>query len=269
MRIILAIAFCTLIVATLPPAYADWTLVGAAAKCDEKEGLTIAATVDGSEGIFKVPPEEGFYPLPDGENKIECTVGGAHVSASIAVFPPSATHCMGSGMVMMKRFAIGTVPVVQAHRPFLWHCYSDPSGGPQPLFIGVSASWKDDRFVVKKCYASDWDDSRGYSAVECTAEDPGRFRASFDCAKASTKVENLVCNDQNLSRLDQILFASYRYAMRFQKTEAPLRRSQRLWLEKQRDSCANQSCLQRAYEKRIKELRALTPKTDSNQMGNY
>src|SRR5712691_8493588 len=120
MRIILAIAFCTLIAATLPPAYADWTLVGAAAKCDEKEGLTIAATVDGSEGIFKVPPEEGFHSLPDGENKIECTMGGALVSASIVVFPPSAAHCMGSGIVMMKRFDIGTVPVVQAHTPFLW-----------------------------------------------------------------------------------------------------------------------------------------------------
>ena len=77
------IALAVLLIAWLGHAYADWTLVGAAAKCEDTKGLTIAATVDGSEGIFKVPPEEGFDPIPDGENNIECTVGPARVSASV------------------------------------------------------------------------------------------------------------------------------------------------------------------------------------------
>src|SRR5437773_519140 len=114
-----------------------------------------------------------------------------------------------------------------------------------------------------------WNDSSGYSGIECTRESPNRLRASFDCTKASTEIENLVCNDKNLSRLDHILFRTYRDAMRFQKTEAPLRRSQRQWLQKERDSCQDQSCLGRAYEKRIQQLRGFIPKVDSNQMGNY
>ncbi len=37
--------------------------------------------------------------------------------------------------------------------------------------------------------------------------------ASFDCAKASTQVERLICSDESLSKLDEQLSGSYKQAL--------------------------------------------------------
>jgi uncharacterized protein YecT (DUF1311 family) len=260
----LRILFVTMAFVWVSPVHADWSVVGAATRCEYKKGFTVAATVDASEGIFKVPPEEGFTPLSDGKNEIHCTVGEALVAASITVFPPSASHCMGSGFVSMSRLNIGAV-VAFGTRSFLWNC---DSVEPQKLLTRLSVLLQNDRLIVEACYA-DWDDSVGYTGISCTAENVNRFHASFDCTKAATKVEVLVCNSQDLSRLDHILFRTYQEAMGFTRNPLPIRRSQRQWLKKERDSCVDRSCLQTLYEKRINELRGLIPKVESNQMGNY
>src|SRR5437667_11177383 len=77
------------------------------------------------------------------------------------------------------------------------------------------------------------------------------FAASFDCAKAATKVETLVCDDRELSMLDEALARAYESARaRFGAAAA---RDQRRWL-RLRDGCETSHCLRILYDSRLKEL---------------
>lgn len=78
--------------------------------------------------------------------------------------------------------------------------------------------------------------------------------ASFDCAKAATMVEKLVCADAALSAQDDVLAATYRQAASLSKPDdSEPKTSQRAWL-KQRNACADAACIAAAYRSRIAEL---------------
>jgi uncharacterized protein len=78
--------------------------------------------------------------------------------------------------------------------------------------------------------------------------------ASFDCAKATTTVENLLCKNAALSDLDDDLAATYRQAASFSSPgDAEPKQSQRAWL-KRRNACNDADCVAAAYQARIAEL---------------
>jgi uncharacterized protein len=78
--------------------------------------------------------------------------------------------------------------------------------------------------------------------------------ASFDCAKATTKIEQLVCADAALSAQDEVLAATYRQAVSLTKPgDTEPKASQRAWL-KQRNACGDAACIAAAYRTRIAEL---------------
>lgn len=77
--------------------------------------------------------------------------------------------------------------------------------------------------------------------------------ASFDCAKASTKVEYLICADHKLSELDEDLSDRYTAAVRDSSNSKAIKRHQLSWL-KTRNDCGNAACVKVAYEKRLAEL---------------
>lgn len=81
--------------------------------------------------------------------------------------------------------------------------------------------------------------------------------ASFDCAKASSPVENLICSDQELSALDTKLGVLYRDLTR-SKAYLDLKETQRAWL-KERNKCDDLICMKERYRERIA---ALTPSLD-------
>ena len=87
--------------------------------------------------------------------------------------------------------------------------------------------------------------------------------ASYDCSKASTIIEKTICNDAELSSLDEMMAARYRPWLQGQSDKEKARSEQRKWL-KFRDQCVTyqsptrQSCLKSAYEERISFL-ASTP----------
>ena len=84
--------------------------------------------------------------------------------------------------------------------------------------------------------------------------------ASFDCDKASTTVEKLICSNDKLSKLDDELAEIYSSAAKEKKGGDKIRNSQREWL-KSRDDCASSpfskkkdwlaSCVQHEYEYRL------------------
>jgi len=77
--------------------------------------------------------------------------------------------------------------------------------------------------------------------------------ASFDCAKAGTKVEKLICADQKLSKQDDDLKSAYQAVYTLTADRAALKWAQRDWL-KARNACKDTACVKQAYQTRQAEL---------------
>jgi uncharacterized protein len=78
--------------------------------------------------------------------------------------------------------------------------------------------------------------------------------ASFNCSKASTEVERLICNDAALSKLDEELDRQYSEALKNKWSEKLIPYYQKLWL-KERNLCKDATCLHDSYLQRIAELK--------------
>lgn len=78
--------------------------------------------------------------------------------------------------------------------------------------------------------------------------------ASFDCARAGTTVEKLICTHPNLSKLDDELDVAYKHSLKREDVKQQVIESQRQWLRQERNACRTAECLEAAYAKRIKEL---------------
>lgn len=77
--------------------------------------------------------------------------------------------------------------------------------------------------------------------------------ASFDCGKAQSKVEKMICADAELSRLDEEIAKVYGDVLKKYPDEALLKKQQRGWL-KVRNRCKDFSCLGDNYRGRLAEL---------------
>lgn len=76
--------------------------------------------------------------------------------------------------------------------------------------------------------------------------------ASFDCAKAATPVERMICADPGVSTLDQRLAEAYKAAS---ARDPRVKESQRDWLANTRNKCGTAACLSEAYGARLEALR--------------
>jgi uncharacterized protein YecT (DUF1311 family) len=77
--------------------------------------------------------------------------------------------------------------------------------------------------------------------------------ASFDCSKARTPAEKLVCADAQLSKQDEALAAAYK-AAQAKADRSALAAWQRIWLAGTRDQCLDAACMRKAYAEQIAEL---------------
>lgn len=57
------------------------------------------------------------------------------------------------------------------------------------------------------------------------------YATSFDCTKASTLVENVICSDNDISTLDETLSSSYRDALAAANNANNIKIDQRNWLK--------------------------------------
>jgi uncharacterized protein len=97
--------------------------------------------------------------------------------------------------------------------------------------------------------------ARAVAALVLTLTAPfGHAAPSFSCEAATKVSERLICTNETLSKLDQMLDEAYRAAMFSANPPARLQEDQRRWLNT-RDACKTVRCLEAAYEKRIVELR--------------
>lgn len=80
--------------------------------------------------------------------------------------------------------------------------------------------------------------------------------ASFDCRKASTAQEHMVCNVPELSVLDERLATAYKKAFDESDSSPTLKTQQRTWIREVRNACATEPCLASVMRQRIAELNA-------------
>lgn len=80
-------------------------------------------------------------------------------------------------------------------------------------------------------------------------------RPSFDCDRASTGAEHMICASPQLARLDRRMARIYRYGQREQLLSDQTIAEQLIWLQL-REICPNEECLRVAYEERIATLRS-------------
>jgi len=78
--------------------------------------------------------------------------------------------------------------------------------------------------------------------------------ASFDCAKASTKVEKMICDDAQLSQQDNELSREYIQVLARNEDQKEVIQNQKLWLKEVRNSCFDAACLKMVYAERIFSL---------------
>ncbi len=93
--------------------------------------------------------------------------------------------------------------------------------------------------------------------------------ASFDCTKARSQVEHLVCDTPALSQMDETLATTYKAAL---TNDPATRQRQLIWLRETRDRCNDAQCLAAAYQTQIQAMGASppaampVPTTQSNSM---
>lgn len=88
----------------------------------------------------------------------------------------------------------------------------------------------------------------GWLVLNCSVH-----AASFDCGKAASKVEKLICSDAAISKLDDELTAVYRSALQNKTQAESIRQTQKQWLT-ERNGCADLACVKQAYEARLHGL---------------
>jgi len=83
------------------------------------------------------------------------------------------------------------------------------------------------------------------SANTPLAIDSSAVAQSFDCRKATTGVEKMVCADADLSKLDEQMARAFTDARRNVNVDVI---GQVAWLKNVRNRCANADCLKEAYQ---------------------
>jgi uncharacterized protein len=81
---------------------------------------------------------------------------------------------------------------------------------------------------------------------------------SFDCAKAATDAERLICTDAGLSRADDNYAAVYRTALA-ESTDQPAFRAHARYALTQRELCHDAACLHAWYASRIADMIMASP----------
>lgn len=77
--------------------------------------------------------------------------------------------------------------------------------------------------------------------------------ASFDCTKAATAVEKMICGNEGLSKLDEVMADTYKAQLAARPNDPSIRNDQATWLQ-ERNKCTSDSCLVVAYLDRLKAL---------------
>jgi len=77
---------------------------------------------------------------------------------------------------------------------------------------------------------------------------------SFDCTKASSNAELLICSSEELATADVALAQVYEAVMSRTDDKQALKREQLAWLKNERDVCTDEDAMLKVYQERIEQL---------------
>lgn len=83
---------------------------------------------------------------------------------------------------------------------------------------------------------------------------PDVHAASFDCKKAKTTIEKMICSDEEVSKFDEELDRMYKKALALVSYKAQMKKQQQEWIRTLRNACEDEVCLLREYRDRIAAL---------------
>jgi len=103
----------------------------------------------------------------------------------------------------------------------------------------------------------------------CMASGVQAQAASFDCAKAAIKVERAICENQDISKLDEKLAIAYQQALKTTSKKKDLMRQQYDWLVTVRNKCDDTNCLETAYTNRMAQMNLFEKKKENIFSGQW
>jgi uncharacterized caspase-like protein len=90
---------------------------------------------------------------------------------------------------------------------------------------------------------------------EVVQSKPMLMPPSFDCAKAASKAEKLICTNSDLARSDSEMSHTYKLALASHQDQAQAIRSAQIrWRKNIRDKCSDTNCMLDVYRSRSSEL---------------
>jgi uncharacterized protein len=108
-----------------------------------------------------------------------------------------------------------------------------------------------------------------WATLMCLVLTRWAWAATFDCDKASTFVEKVICSDLRLTNLDDQLARLYKDALAASSNSGALKAEQKAWLSS-RNQCKDSDCIMKAYDDRISVLSAMSPPAKSEDVtGTY
>lgn len=93
----------------------------------------------------------------------------------------------------------------------------------------------------------------GLALIFISESGTARAAPSFDCSKAATQVENMICDHPRIAQLDCDLADAYRTALRdspWASANRRIRAEQKEWIAR-RNRCETPRCLRQVYHQRI------------------
>ncbi|KVO53540.1 MULTISPECIES: lysozyme inhibitor LprI family protein [Burkholderia cepacia complex] len=99
--------------------------------------------------------------------------------------------------------------------------------------------------------------SASTTTLKLDANGTTSIHASFDCAKASSPIEHLICSTPQAADADLRLASAYSAARAKASDPAALKVDQRKWMKNERDACSDAECLVKVTEARIQKLAAM------------
>ncbi len=82
------------------------------------------------------------------------------------------------------------------------------------------------------------------------------YLTSFECKKQRSEVEEIICTDEELAKLDNRLGAEIKILLEKSEDTKAVRDEQKNWLKNNRDKCKDKDCLMTEYKTRLEKFKS-------------
>ncbi|TDF66053.1 lysozyme inhibitor LprI family protein [Cupriavidus sp. L7L] len=167
----------------------------------------------------------------------------------------------GSGATMKEQVAeVQNEPASPAAAPVQEDKPSDQVAAQQQAVTvpnpSLQAAVQEPAIPAAPAPAPEAKDAPAIAATAPAAPEKTVIEASFDCSKAASKIEKLICSSPQTADADKRLAATYSAAKAKSADVNSLKAQQVEWMKQERNACTDSACLLKAVDDRIQKLSA-------------